>query len=82
LLNAHYLPGLTSGAYTPLDPLADEHERCIEDSIHDAVRGNPCARNRKRALKTPPARLPGLLKAAKGSKTRAAHGGSRGVRPD
>lgn len=82
LLNAHYLPALTNGAYTPLKPLANEDERCIESSIHEAVRGNPCARNPKRVTKNAAPRLAGLLVKPPRAAKKVAKRGPPDARPD
>jgi hypothetical protein len=39
---AHYLPGFIAGQYQLLEPYKG---LCIRDSVHDSVRGNPCAKN-------------------------------------
>jgi hypothetical protein len=43
--SAHYLPGLIAGQYELLEPYGGP---CVGDSVHDAVRGNPCAKNPRR----------------------------------
>jgi hypothetical protein len=56
--SAHYLPGFVAGQYQLLEPYKGP---CIGDSVHDAVRGNPCAKNPLRTEGPTQSRLRGYL---------------------